>query len=479
MISIGPLIKKQWFRKLVACLFGFSLLIGIELTLRITGSGEIATTDPFVGIQGVQPLFVQDGKLLRTADSKVKFFPRQSFPLDKPDIEERIFVLGGSTVNGRPYADPTSFSRWLEIALNASDSHKRYRVINCGGVSYASYRLVHVLREVIQYSPDKIILCTGHNEFLEDRSYSHLKELPQWVGKTEGFVGRLASYQLLRRVVYPSSRENQERRMSDEVEALLDYRGGIESYVRDEGWEQSVFGHFQYNVQQMHSMCQESGVELLLLIPPSNILDSPPFKAVADESLSFEGQEKVRELEMEGGIDSLRELVAVDPKNAHWNYRLGKELVARARTVSGIERAEMESEALLYLNKARDEDVCPLRMPTVFEKWLREFSTKKDIRFFDAADWFAENSEHRITGNQWLVDHVHPSITGHQVIATNLATLFKTTHEDRVTIAFQRHLDSLPEDYHDDAAFRLNGLRAWAEGRVDGPTIDVLKRKSE
>jgi hypothetical protein len=55
----------------------------------------------------------------------------------------------------------------LELELQATQPDRTWEVINCGGVSYGSWRLVAVLKEVLQYAPDLIILATGENEFLE------------------------------------------------------------------------------------------------------------------------------------------------------------------------------------------------------------------------------------------------------------------------------------------------------------------------
>ena len=52
--------------------------------------------------------------------TRQKFFQPESFAAQKADDEFRIFVFGGSTVQGRPYAIETSFTTWLELALAAA-----------------------------------------------------------------------------------------------------------------------------------------------------------------------------------------------------------------------------------------------------------------------------------------------------------------------------------------------------------------------
>ena len=113
-------------------------------------------------------------------------------------------------------------------------------MVNCGGISYASYRLVPILEEVLGYEPDLIILYTGHNEFLEDRTFDHIAGRGRLVNASLEAASRLRTFTLLRegylRLHGMSSSDPPESRpiLPTEVEALLDYRGGLEAYHRDD-----------------------------------------------------------------------------------------------------------------------------------------------------------------------------------------------------------------------------------------------------
>lgn len=102
-------------------------------------------------------------------------FVRQRFLRDKPAGVFRIVALGGSSVN---YLEPEF--RELERNLSAGfDQFDQIEIINCGGLAYGSHRLVLVMREMLEYQPDLILLYTGHNEFeeIEQLSLSGLKHL--------------------------------------------------------------------------------------------------------------------------------------------------------------------------------------------------------------------------------------------------------------------------------------------------------------
>ena len=146
----------------------------LELGLRL--GGFVASedlTDPYVEFAGQRSLFEKDAtaEFFQTATNRTNYFVRDRFPVVKTEGTFRIFCLGGSTVQGRPYAIETAFPKWLQLSLEVRQPDRKWEVINCGGISYASYRLVPILRECLEhYEPDLIVLCTGQNEFLEDRT---------------------------------------------------------------------------------------------------------------------------------------------------------------------------------------------------------------------------------------------------------------------------------------------------------------------
>ena len=102
-------------------------------------------------------------------------FVGQRFLRDKPAGVFRIVALGGSSVN---HLEPEF--KELERELSAEfDRFDQIEIINCGGLAYGSHRLVLVMREMLEYQPDLLLLYTGHNEFeeVEQLSLSGLKQL--------------------------------------------------------------------------------------------------------------------------------------------------------------------------------------------------------------------------------------------------------------------------------------------------------------
>ncbi|MFQ5734635.1 MAG: SGNH/GDSL hydrolase family protein, partial [Planctomycetaceae bacterium] len=157
---------------------GLLPFVALELGLRAFDAGRPTEhLDPFFGFGKLHPQFTRHadtGKYV-TTKSRQLFFGRQEFAAVKPRNGFRAFCLGGSTVRGRPYTTETAFAKWMQVELAAGDAATQYEIVNCGGLSYASYRLTPILQEVLNDEPNAIVIATGHNEFLEDRTYHSLK----------------------------------------------------------------------------------------------------------------------------------------------------------------------------------------------------------------------------------------------------------------------------------------------------------------
>src|SRR5688500_13227058 len=156
--------------------------------------------DPFVGFREIHPLFEADEDAGQYAipPARLNFFAPESFPIQKGENTFRIFCFGESTVHGHPWTTDTSFTTFMELGLKEADPSRDWEVINCGGVSYASYRLTPIVQECLNYQPDLFILCVGHNEFLEDRTYSHIKNTPAILAVPQKLFSNLRTYTLFR-----------------------------------------------------------------------------------------------------------------------------------------------------------------------------------------------------------------------------------------------------------------------------------------
>jgi len=391
--------------------------------------------DPFVGFSSNNPLFIPrqgpDGKqYLTTAPNKLGYFNAQTFPLQKTQGSYRIFTLGGSTTYGRPYDDKTSFSGWLRALLPAADNSNNWEVINAGGISYASYRAAHLMEELVNYQPDLFIIYTGHNEFLEERTYSQIKEMPALVRTTVSLLTKTRTWSAMSSGLkaiglHPGKNDSNRKQLGLQVDAILDESVGMNRYTRDDPLRDHILEHYRISLERMVGLARSAGADIIFVTPASSLNDCSPFKSEHTPGLSqsdrqsteqvlAQAREKIRQENWQQAVDILEPAVSLDPRHAELQYRLGQALLGLGRF----------QEADAALTRARDEDVCPLRALTPMRQIVTDVAQEQGIALVDYVKLVEQHMQilkgHPIPGEELFLDHVHPTIEGHKILGLAL-----------------------------------------------------------
>lgn len=501
---------------LAVCVVFFGLLEG---ALRLAGYPHAEPTeDPFVGFSSIKPLYqVKDG-VATTAPERLKFFNAASFPVTKPANTLRIFCFGGSTTYGHPYDASASFSRWLQDLLKASAPERNIEVINAGGISYASYRIVPLVRETLAYQPDLMIFYTGHNEFLERRTYSKILDQGDRLIEIRAFLDRFYLIRALKKILKPFMREDaaahtktsksdqssasgggspadqtasrsKKAMLGEEVVTILDKSGGLDLFYRDEEFTKGVVKHFGHNLESVIQLCKEQGVPVVFVEPPSNLKDFSPFKSEHSPGLSA-SEKRQTLLQLNRAKNSLRErnfsealaaadaMIAKDPLYAEAHFVRGKALL-------GLGRFQDAKESFI---KAKDLDVCPLRCISPLEDQIQRVTSETGTPLIDFKDIVerrcAETGDRTgIPGNESFLDHVHPTMALHQLLAELLMDemtargLFhptrKLTEEERQAL-FAKAAEGFDASYMATRDLTLAKTLHWAGKKEEATTI--LKR---
>jgi lysophospholipase L1-like esterase len=478
--------RRVWWFRLGAVLFGLFLLIFVEAVCWVFDWGRVShAEDPFVGFRAINPLFELDdtGETYAIPPARYNFFAPESFPAEKGKNTFRIFCVGESTTQGRPWSKETSFTTFLELGLKEADDSRDWEVINCGGVSYASYRLVSILEECLEYEPDLIILAVGHNEFLEDRTYGDIKHAPEVLAVPQRFFGSLRTFTLFRQAVTratgPAAEKVPEHRpeLPAESEPILDYNDGLKVYHRDPEWRAGVILHYESNLNRMVAMAEEAGVPMLLILEPSNLGDCAPFKSEHKTGMSGAEERKFDRLiaeakehyrsDLEGAMARLKSAVSLDDQYAGAWYELGQ-----CYRTKGL--AVQAREAFV---RARDEDICPLRMITPLEEAFRRVAEETDTPWLDAHALLEQDCRQKILDGKWLIDHVHPTIPGYQKIADALVeklaeegiARLQSGWQARAHQVYEQHVEDLGDFYFLKGERTLEAVRGWTKGQAKGP----------
>ncbi|HLP40740.1 MAG TPA: hypothetical protein VK465_04470, partial [Fibrobacteria bacterium] len=296
-------LRRSTWGNIALALLAPAVFLGLlELVLLAAGVRPLALTeDPMVGFSSLQPLFVErtgaDGSPeFVTNPTKLNHFNAQRFPAKKRDGVYRIFAVGGSTTYGHPWRDPVSYAGWLRALLPAADTSRAWEVINAGGISYASYREAKLVEEIAEHQPDLLLVYSGHNEFLEERTYRKTAHIPAFIRETSALLDRTRAYTVMRRALRKAREGNGEAgsagdpggrtRLAGEVDDVLAKTIGPTSYTRDDDLRRGVLEHYRASLVRMARLVQDAGGEVLFLTTPGNERDCSPFKSETTPGLT-------------------------------------------------------------------------------------------------------------------------------------------------------------------------------------------------
>jgi tetratricopeptide (TPR) repeat protein len=407
-----------------------------ELVLALAGVRPLLLSeDPLVGFADSIPQFIKakrrDGaEMYITPENKLSLFNFQSFPQQKDENAYRIFCMGGSTTFGRPYHDPVSFCGWLRSYLQAADPSRKWEVINAGGISYASYRVAHMMNELKDYQPDLFIVYSGQNEFLEQRSYGTLQELPAWIINLDATMSGTHIYtamKLAMEAIRPGTGGISLKRdeLNGEVDDILDHTLGPESYYRDEILKQQVIMHYRLNLRRIAKIADSVDAGIVFVKPVINIRGISPFKSEHRNGLEPDAlmqwqvlYNDARNLQQAGRLDEAmvkyRAALAIDDRYAELHFRIGQVLFEQLR----YDKAEAA------FRRAVEEDVAPLRILASMQQTVEDVAAVEGAPLIDfpalLRQAYLDEYGHTVFGSEYFTDHVHTNIEGYRKLGMAL-----------------------------------------------------------
>lgn len=492
-------VQKKKPRRLIAAgkqLF-FSLIIivvffgGLELILAVSGVKPILLTeDPLVGFSSNVPLFVEqrqnDGTIiLKTAKNRLDHFNDQAFPKIRQKNTYRIFTVGGSTTQGRPFDHKVSFGGWLQAFLDEAEPGRNWEVINAGGSSYASYRVAKLMQELVQYQPDLFIVYSGHNEFLEERSYGGLANLPPWAIDVNSMLNGTRVYSGMKRLYdswRPDSMQQARKRyeVSGEVDTILKYTYGPTSYHRDDELQKQIVSHYHLNLERMVLLARDTGAEIIFVTPADNLKDFSPFKSEHTEGVSgaavdrfnrsFEkGNTLYAAGKLQEALAAYRQALSIDERYADLHFQMG-------RVLFDLKRYD---EAEDFFWRAVDEDVAPLRMLSSMQKSLVDVAESHTVPLVDFQQIlrreYLQKYDHAVFGKEFFLDHVHTNIDGYRILGLGLfdklvslgiVSSDATLNASQIKTVTRQVTSSMTKSDHYKSLFQLAKVLDWA-GKFD------------
>lgn len=412
----------------------FRLLVGLAVAmvvlLLLEGGASLLPLDRWERDHPVAsyPLFVPgggdfSGKYVINPHFHDKSAEPQSFARVKEPETKRIFILGGSAAMGWPGTRETSFSGYMQRALDKVSPGK-YEIVNIAARAYGSHRVLDFMSDVVRYEPDLIVVWSGNNEYLErnalttyarNQSMRRLQRLLRQSG-----LYRLVHLTLVRYApswfVSKSGDDFTDIRKKRQIQQNM-----LMATERNPATDQQILANYRANLLSMAQLINESNAQGIFCTVPVNLVDwlpygytFPPvdsrFDNAVNAAVRFWQQGRFEESLQAWG--ELSAFVPEDPCIAFWRGRCHLRL-------GNLIQAKLE------LERARDLELRPQRALSSFQATIREVATEAQLSIADLEVVFVERSEGKFPGSNMFLDHVHPNETGHRLAAIELFSVMK------------------------------------------------------
>jgi lysophospholipase L1-like esterase len=352
--------------------------------------------------------------------SRPGYNEQYNFADPKPKGVFRIFIVGESAAKGYPQPRNLASSAFLKKMLADAWPDRKVEIINLGTTAVASFPVLGMMTEALEFEPDLIIIHTGHNEFFGAYGVNSISRGGTSIArlKLTRFVRSLAIVQFLSR--HLNSEESLKGKTLMEIMAAQNYT------APDDPIRKAAAKNLGANIGEMLSRCKARGVPAIVCTMPSNELELCPVGEDRIEGLSSEQQSRFMTFLDDGAslltTDSqtaaakLAQAISIFPAHARAHFLHGRALYSLGQT----------NEAHVEFVAARDLDSMPWRTTSLQQEAIRAAAAKYGATICDMERIFRSHSPGGCIGWELMDDHVHPTLRGQALMAEAVvATLRK------------------------------------------------------
>jgi tetratricopeptide (TPR) repeat protein len=409
---------------MLAILLPILVVAVIELALRLCGLGGYAPMFRKLGaVPGGNLVVAEQGGAASwffANSGRAGTSEQYTFIDPKPTNTVRVLLVGESAIQGYPQPRHLSASAFLQLMLQDAWPDRRVEVINLGTTAIASYPVLEIVTEALNYEPDLVVVYTGHNEFFGTYGVASIGRAGSrpWMLKANRWLHSLAIVQGLHGVL--------RRRGSTPDRTLMEEMMGQAYIAPDDGQRSAAANTLYYNVSEMIRRGQARGVRMLICSLPTNERGLAPIGVDKLDHLPAATQQEITaqlsaaEAELSASpslaIPPLQRVIQLDPTHARAHFLLGQAFTALAR----------HSEALEQYIAARDLDTMPWRAPSQSLQSILRAAKEQNAPVCDLVSVFRTNSPGQAIGWELMDDHVHPTLRGQALIAQGIVESLAT-----------------------------------------------------
>jgi len=397
--------SRPWLFRCLALLLPLLALASLELTLRLFGFGGYPSFVRDVGDwQGARLMMVEPAATqpyFFAARERPGYADQSVFLMPKPAGTLRIFLVGESAAKGYPQPPNLSMGSFLQEMLRDLHPGKTIELINFGTTGVSTFPLVYMVREIVQYDPDLVILYAGNNEFYG--AYG-VASTSRGLGsraalKIQRTVRSLALLQKLDEILHPPPPNDT---------SLMEIMMGDPGLDPADPRRTRAALHLRENLREIIQTCRQAKVPVLVCTT-----------AVNEAGLAPIGNPPGLTPENPTGtaVDQAESLLSSDPATAKTilqQHLASQPQDARAWFLLGRAQLQLKQEAPAReaFRQANLFDRMPWRPADDLQEAIRTAAREENAPLCDVQDFFRQNSPGGAIGWELLDDHVHPSLEG-------------------------------------------------------------------
>ena len=428
--------NREWVNRLFLIGLGICLLVGLEFGLRLLDFGKeydfvledetahrgrACLNTQYIALHYFQHLPVNLDGLMK----EHPWFSDTEFPIEKQPGAFRVFLVGASTTRGFPFEGRSiNYSRFLEMVLKDVLPSRKIEVLNAGYDALSSFGVLDLTQKILEFSPDLVVVYTGHNEFIghfgvnSNVNFGNQRWVADMVTGLHNsrlfLTGELVALKLRSRWKEEASHEGR----VNLFRAML----SEEHLSWGEDSHRIALAHYRQNLLQLVSDAKERGARVLIVNPASNLRDFSPVLSLPDPRLTVSQVSNIEAWMAEGRVfleqnrnDEARKLflkvLQADSTHAHAHFYLARTYEA----LRDVHRARQEYRL------AREFDKVHLRTCSAMQEVVRKVGQQTGAAVLELEQVMEKVSPNGLVGSNFFLEHVHPNVNGHFVIASSLA----------------------------------------------------------
>jgi tetratricopeptide (TPR) repeat protein len=298
------------------------------------------------------------------------------FLKQKPENGFRIFMLGGSTAAGWPYAGNMMPSRIIAERLADAFPDKNIEMVNVAFSAINTYTLLDFIDEILEHSPDLVLIYSGHNEFYGALGVGSAKSVgnQRWLVRTYLELQDFKLFLLLKNFINWLQASNSS--VVQPVKGTLMQRMVEEKNIIHASplYQQGV-NQFEENMREIIGRFKAADVNVVVSELVSNLSDHEPFvsTAVAGKETADEIYSQAQQFEQQGRFE----------------------------------------KAKMAYYRAKDLDALPFRAPEEFNDIINRLGAEFKVPVVPMKAYFEAESQNGTIGRNLMMEHLHPNSDGY------------------------------------------------------------------